>query len=279
MIGGYIAGPIAIANAKNDNIINKNTAEKLLCYCVNSGPAYIITFIGGFVFKNIFIGFAMFLCQIISSFIIGILIRNKDNTFKLIETKIKKQQSIGTSFTNAVSSSSIIMMQMCGFVLIFSAIIVFLQNLFGKSFVLNSFCGILEVTNSINNMQEYVYSFYNGGISTITAVMTCFITSFSGICVILQISSICQKENISLNLFIKTRVLYCLISSLLFFFTTKIFPKILVCDIPNSINVWIAQNGKTGEFFASTPLFTIIMICMCIFLILTFDKKKNKKEN
>ncbi|MEG0230190.1 MAG: hypothetical protein RR640_06260, partial [Oscillospiraceae bacterium] len=119
LIGGYIAGPIAIANAKNDNIINKNTAEKLLCYCVNSGPAYIITFIGGFVFKNIFIGFAMFLCQIISSFIIGILIRNKDNTFKLIETKIKKQQSIGTSFTNAVSSSSIIMMQMCGFVLIF----------------------------------------------------------------------------------------------------------------------------------------------------------------
>ena len=85
MIGGYPVGAKIISELYNKNAINNKTANIMLLYCVNAGPAFIISVVGG-ILGSKKLGLLLIVSHLISSTIISLccapVLRKQDNKIK-----------------------------------------------------------------------------------------------------------------------------------------------------------------------------------------------------
>ena len=75
-IGGYPVGAKTAISLYEKGQCSKSEAERLLSFCNNSGPAFILGVVGAGVFSNSFAGLLLYLAHSVASVIIGILFRN-----------------------------------------------------------------------------------------------------------------------------------------------------------------------------------------------------------
>ena len=74
MIGGFPVGAKGISELFEKKIINSKQAERMLKFCVNAGPAFILGVIGNTLIKNLKIAGIILFSQIISSLTIAIIL-------------------------------------------------------------------------------------------------------------------------------------------------------------------------------------------------------------
>lgn len=116
-ISGYPIGAKVVCNLKEQKIISKIEAERLIAYTNNSGPLFILGTVGIALFKNKRIGIILLLSHIISAFLVGYCFRfwkkdkfdinfceNKFNS-KLTPLKISDiGEIIGNSIKKSIST-------------------------------------------------------------------------------------------------------------------------------------------------------------------------------
>lgn len=66
LIGGYPIGAKLISILYDKQEITKSQAERMLCFCVNSGPAFLISAVGAIMLNSVKIGFFLFISQSIA---------------------------------------------------------------------------------------------------------------------------------------------------------------------------------------------------------------------
>ena len=258
LICGYPAGIHLISDLVLKNKIDKKTATRMLYFCVNSGPAFLIGGISIPIFNNILPGIILFVSQIASFFIVGTLcsIGSKPKTVNLIKSESQKINTFILSVKNAVHSMIII----CSFTLFFSGIIGILTelnifNIKANKYFISFFTGIIEVTNGVICCKQI-----NGlGMFLILS----FITSFGGICVHFQIKSIASRANIPFNKFYLWRILYCLISTNI---SCYLFTKI---KLPIDV---FSNNISSNNISTNSPISSLSLIILSVAL-LCCDKK------
>ncbi len=201
-----------------DNYITKKDAEKILCFSFFANPIFIInsTFP---IFRDLNIVLKIIFSLYVSNIFIGLIFRNfnkcnKNNklNFKNILTNINQK----TKKLNEILTS-IIFDAIKTMLLIFSSMIIFsiLSNIIIQLIPTNNFfkvliSGLLEMSNGLFNLQTLNISLYLKEILAITFL------SFSGICIIFQIKSILNEENISLKYFILSRFIHVVFAILTF---------------------------------------------------------------
>ena len=209
ILGTLIGNPIGaktICNFKKDKIISKLEAERLVAFCNNTNPLFILGTVGVSLYNNNHIGRVLLFSHIISSILVGYLFRfwkkNKlDVNFS--ETKFNTQKSpikisnlgylLGKSIKNSINSC----LQIGGFIVLFSVIISILQNMgiFFQNQEFNSlFYGFIELTNGVNLSCD-LYS----SVPLTSILLTSFLIGFGGLSILFQIYSIISKENISIK--------------------------------------------------------------------------------
>lgn len=258
LICGYPAGIHLISTLVLQNKIDKKTATRMLYFCVNSGPAFLIGGISIPIFHNILPGTILFVSQIITFFVIGTLcsIGSKTKTVNLIKPESQKINTFVLSVKNAIHSMIII----CSFTLFFSGIIgviieLNILNIQTNNYFISFFTGLIEVTNGVILCQQI-----NGlGMFCILSI----ITSFGGLCVHCQLKSIASKANIAFGKFYLWRTLYCFISTNI---SCYLFTKI---QIP--IDVFL-NNIPTSNIATQNPISSLSLIILSIAL-LCCDKK------
>jgi len=138
--GGYPLGAISVSELYAKGALQKKEAERLLGFCNNCGPAFIISVAGSAVFGSVKIGFFLYLIHVISAFLTGVLISGR-HAGKTASPLPAKSAGLSEAFTDSVKRAAAAMVTVCGFVVFFSVLV----GLLDEAGTLSSLSGAISV--------------------------------------------------------------------------------------------------------------------------------------
>lgn len=127
LVGGYPAGAITTAELYRSGAVTQEEARRLLRFCVNAGPAFIISTVGVGLLGNVRIGLLLYIAHVISALLIGIAdgLRERflggTNTQAVVISQPIARLPLGTALPQSVNNACRSLLSMCGFVLLSSA--------------------------------------------------------------------------------------------------------------------------------------------------------------
>ena len=251
-IGGYPVGARLISELYTQETIDEKTANIMLLYCVNAGPAFIIAVVGG-VFSSRKIGIVLLVSHILSSILIACLCSKKikKNIF-FGKKNIKIQKTFSENFVESVADASSCMLSICSFIILFSVINSYLDYFFGNMPIIKYISFFTEVTSAVVKCKNlYLISFLLG---------------FSGLSIWCQVFALSVKRKINIISFVIGRILHGTISVIITRFLVYIF-KIKVYTFSNNIDF----NNKF--YYSNITLFISLLIMLIV--LFTFICSKN----
>lgn len=240
-VGGYPVGADSVSKLCENGLITKKDGERLLCFAINSSPAFIIGAVGAGFFGSAQTGILLYCAHLLASFSIGIIMKagaEKIPRTYLSRPRAERQHAdntgVSAAFVKAVTDSAKSIIVICAFVILFSSLnslftyigtVQYIASAVSKIippppadplFYNRAAAGILEVTNGCAAAS---------GSSGIAAVLlTAAMLGFSGISVQFQVTSLVAKSGLSVKPFILTRFLHVLFSVLFAFALFSVFP-------------------------------------------------------
>ena len=142
LIGGYPVGAKTAAELYRSGQCTEAEARRLLFFCNNAGPAFLIGVVGSGIFQNRRIGLLLAGIHILSALLIGFCLRfvplsTGRGTVSTQSKDVPVESSAGL-LPRAVQSSVTAMLNICGFIV-----------LFGASLALLDCCGILNAATNV----------------------------------------------------------------------------------------------------------------------------------
>ena len=231
IISGYPTGAKIVVNFRERNICTKEEGERLLAFTNNSGPLFILGTVGISLFRDVRIGYLLLISHIISSLIVGIIFKNwkKGNlkSYTNLVEKVEKPKNIGIRDLGeilgiAIKKSIITILNIGGFIVIFSVILSILENS-GFFSITENICKIFGITSGIGtSLISGIIELTNGvsklsllGNSNIYIIFASFLLGFGGISVLLQVYSVISKSDISIKPYFYGKLLQGVIASII----------------------------------------------------------------
>lgn len=224
LLGGYPAGAAYIAEMTDSSTITRNEGERLLAFCNNSGPAFIIGAVGGGIFRSAKIGFLLYGIHVLAAIITGLFFRSHnyiDAEQPLLIDSIEPVEALIEAVKQAVST----LISVCGFILFFTVLTGimdaagFLPMLCGKiaaafgfelHFVRAMLMGILEIGSAVGAMRGLKLTAHS-------LALAAFIVGWGGISVHMQSYAVIHDRNMKGTLHMAGRLINASISALLAF--------------------------------------------------------------
>lgn len=119
-LGGYPVGAKTIDCMLESGRINKEQAERAICFCCNAGPSFVVTAIGARMLHSPAFGAALLGAHILSALLIGILLSRRAP----VPQKGGSGGAVlpaGQAFVLAVNNATSGILIICAFVVLFSA--------------------------------------------------------------------------------------------------------------------------------------------------------------
>ncbi len=241
LLGGYPVGAGLVDKLYMEEKISKLQANCMLCYCVNSGPAFILLAVGKGILNSKILGIILLASHILASFVLCVVFNKKVYITKPLIGNSRKR-TVSEIFVNATEKASTAMISICSGVIFFSAINSCLKLIFGDS-KLNLLLLLTEISYAVTQTKNlYLLSFALG---------------FGGLCVWFQILGSVKSFAINIPQFIVCRLLHGGISALLTFVLIKII-KPTISTFSNNISFTTVFN--TNGYAASISLLCMILI-------------------
>lgn len=227
--GGYPLGASYIAGLRRSSLISSDEASRLLIFCSNSGPAFIIGAAGVGIFSSVAVGFFLYAVHILSALTLGIILSPRTYHGIIAMQKHSNTRdgqpavtmSFSSAFTDAVKRSADAVISVCAFIITFSALCGILDELdilpalAGRLSVLTgtelSWCralsyGILELGNGIGSMAGL-------DITPLNLALAAFILGWGGISVHFQTISMISGTHIKTARYVIGRFFAALIAA------------------------------------------------------------------
>ena len=266
LLGGFPVGAKLIADAVERQEMDAALGKRMLAYCVNCGPAFLISAVSLPVFRNIRVGLVVYLSQILAALTIGILSGLGKNSPCFSAAPSQRRTSLSNELVAAVSSTVQSMSLICAFVLVFTGV----SQLLKDSGVLSSAAsllehimtreaanslviGLLEVTSGCNELQ-----------SCRSLLMFAFITGFGGLCVQIQVKAILNRAGVKMGLFYLYRPVYIGLS--------LFFSMILIRFFGGTASVMATQEIPALKIYSVSPFGSILLIFLAVLLLLSTRK-------
>lgn len=194
IISGYPVGADCAVNLYNSGKITKREAERLIGFCNNSGPLFIIGTVGFCISGSAALGGILYIIHITSAVATGVVLSRlikEDNTVNptVISEKQKRSVKIVSAFGDAVSKSVVTILNVCGFVVFFAVAESTIPEFFAHPFV----NGLLEITGGINDISKMNMDF------ALKISLISMFLAFSGLSVFLQVASIAADSDLEMR--------------------------------------------------------------------------------
>lgn len=226
ILGGYPVGARTAISLYQSGACSKGEAERLLSFCNNSGPAFILGVVGAGIFSSSQVGIWLYLAHITASVLVGILFRRYgDQTDCPSNVKIMstKAGSFIEVFPEAVKSGFSGTLNICGFVIFFTVLIrmlfrsgflPFLTTLFAatglhESILESLLTGLIEMTSGVWSLRDMA------GDMGDQLCMAAFILGWAGLSVHCQVLSFIGNSGISAKTYFLGKLLHGIISAIL----------------------------------------------------------------
>lgn len=226
-VGGYPVGAKTVIELHRSGELSRGEAERLLAFCNNSGPAFILGVAGAGVFASGRIGAMLYLAHVISSLIVGILFRGRGPMAIPERAKVVRSVSrprFAAVFTDSVRGAFGGVIRLSGFVVFFTVLIRILlisglipaaAGILGR--LLSPFgadaawaerliTGMIELTSG-------VWSLRGAGNAGPTVAMAAFMLGWAGVSVHCQTLSYISDSDLSARCYFTGKLLHGLISA------------------------------------------------------------------
>ena len=276
LVGGFPVGAKCVQLLYAKGVITSQQAERMMLFCVCSGPAFLITAVGAVMLRNPGAGIVLYASQaascIIIGAILGIISRRKSDSCNEKKNSISVQSqedSIITSLIQASTDGAYSIISMTALVLIFSLFV----NILGSSGFTDAFSSglsffgvsprtaktvlpiILEVTGACkavcdSSMPLWYFSLAAG---------------FGGLCVHFQIFDILKDVPIRRGRYLIFRVINAVLSSLIAYIVCRFYSP--------TAETFTVFGGQQAELSATTAAGSAVLVIMSVVFALTMRRK------
>lgn len=232
LLGGYPVGAAALAEIVKSGKLNMSDAEKLLPFCNNTGPAFIIGAVGTGIFSSNSVGFLLYVSHAAAAIILLLIFaRDKKSQLNEICNSDVDRPGIIAALPMAVKGAIDKCLNICGFMIFFSVLNSILKDLgildslalyISRVFSLEisfSRCiisGIMELGSGIAGMSALP------GRSSSYA-LAAFILGFGSLSVHCQTLALVNEAGIKCARHFAGRILHGLLSAVLVYVISEIF--------------------------------------------------------
>lgn len=263
MIGGYPVGAKAISGLLAQGRLDRRTAERMLCFCVNAGPSFLISAVGAGMFGDKRMGVLLFAVQCAATLLVGALVSLRCSPPPRTQKWEHAGQGSAAVFVSSVNAASSAMITMCAFAVLFSGALALLSA--------SGLCGRLA---GALRLDPLLVDAVAGGLLEVTAgclrgagiggmagfLLVCLSVSFGGISVLFQVMSCFHGTEVRFWPMALAKLLHGALSCAI------ALPayKMLTADRPVSLLL----RPPAIQTDSQTWLLSACLLCMCSILLL-----------
>ena len=121
-LGGYPVGARTAAELYRRGQLTKDETERLLTFCNNANPAFLMSVLGAGVFHSARTGIALLLIHVLSAFLTGLVFRHASDTPPTRREPpplSDAQPAFFPAFVDAVGNAALAILKVCAFVVFF----------------------------------------------------------------------------------------------------------------------------------------------------------------
>ena len=234
-IGGYPVGARTAIQIYENGQCSRTEAERMLAFCNNSGPAFILGVVGAGVFGDSRVGLLLYLTHALASLLVGLLFRFyggwEHRRACAPRPKPIQTVTLPAAFTGAVSRALQSTLNICAFVVFFAVVLRLLSAygaLSGAAALLSLagfegewarrlVAGLLELSSGVASLQ--------GGAGLAGRVsMAAFMLGWAGLSVHCQVLSFLVDSGLSAKTYLAGKLCHGLIAAGLTWCLTRLFP-------------------------------------------------------
>lgn len=259
LIGGYPVGARMTAQLLDASLITKKQAQRMLLFCINSGPAFLISAVGSAMLRSRRAGLILCAALTASALLIGLFTR-----FLAAQEPLKEsldlppaEPAMAQALVDAATQGCAGILSICVWVILFSCIAALL--------------GLLPLPGTPRIFLQCFLEVTSGcalAAGKVPLPALALVLGWGGICVHCQVLRDVNKTGLPLPLFFCGRavngLLACLISAGLF----RLFP----CETA----VFSNHVQALPEAFAASAPVAAGMLFMCALLILEVEGRRKK---
>lgn len=237
-VGGYPVGARTALSLYQKGMCTKTEAERLLSFCNNSGPAFILGVVGAGVFASSRVGVLLYLAHAAASICVGLFFRFYRRGKKGREARVSPKfeaERFTTAFTGAVKNSFLSTLNICAFVVFFT-VVIRLLFLSGARPALARLLGVL--LSPLGFTQEWAERLLTGAIELSSGVwtlsgaggmagrmsMAAFMLGWAGLSVHCQVLSFLGGSGLSVRTYIAGKFLHGGLAALFTALLVRLFP-------------------------------------------------------
>lgn len=132
LVGGYPVGARTVAELYRGGSLSKNEAERLLGFCNNAGPGFILGICGGAVLQSTRAGLYLYLVHVAAAMLTGAVLGHCARPERIpvpLRHADARQKGFAAAFPGAVRDSFAAVWSVCGFVVLFAVVLRFVTLL------------------------------------------------------------------------------------------------------------------------------------------------------
>ncbi|OJU13894.1 MAG: hypothetical protein BGN88_10870 [Clostridiales bacterium 43-6] len=258
-IGGYPVGAVSAYSLYKSGEITKTEAQKMLYFCVNSGPAFIVLAVGVGMLHSFRAGILLLVTHILASFLLGIFC----NLFVKKEAKTKRerktmpQANIMDAFVESTAESSQTILIICGFTVLFSSLIGVINSFPFAPAAKEILRSVLEVTNGCSFAASHFY------LPLMAAIL-----GFGGVSVHCQVFVAAREIRPSYLKFLFARLVCAAVSFIIIIPIESLFP------VAKEV---FSNDVKPMPVFLSYSLpSSVALLLMCVVFLFSIHAKNKK---
>lgn len=269
IISGYPLGAATACSLYDSGYLSKPECERLLAFCNNSGPLFILGSVGAAIYHSPKIGIILYLAHICAAFTVGIIFRfyKKNDTKAVAVPILSPQLSMGEVFQKALAGSVNSILTVCGAVVFFSVIANIAADMLSGNGVLRTvFLSLCELTTGITNIAALDISIFT------KLVLSAAAAGFAGFCVHLQVMGTAAGRGLSLIPYIIGKAAHAVLAAA--------YTAILLKFFPITATAFTSGETLAGSFFAAAVYTSLGVAILSILaaMVLILGKKHSRKS-
>lgn len=147
LLGGYPVGGRTAGQLYRAGRLEKDEAQRLLAFCNNAGPSFILGVVGLGCFQSLRAGVLLYVIHALSAVMVGILQKKKGRPRRSAPRPLSPPEKILSAFIRSVQDSAGAMVRICGFVVFALVVQALLAELTGITHP--AALGFIELTGGV----------------------------------------------------------------------------------------------------------------------------------
>lgn len=204
LVGGYPIGAQTAASLYQNKLLTREEAERLLAFCNNSNPVFLISVLGVGIFGSVRTGVWLWLIHVASALLVGLLFRGGSSNSTQRRppgAAAPRSVSFSSAFVSAVRGAATGMLSVCAFVTLFYVLAVPLARWKGGPLLV----GLLELFSLTPLLTPDRFGF----------LLASGCVGWGGVSVLCQTAAVLERSGLSLRPCILGKLVQGLLSALL----------------------------------------------------------------